>query len=300
MPKPNHHASATSASTASGNPMDSTVSYQGGLGHKSKTKIKKGKEKGSSTVPAVYDVNADIEEEYRLFLENVRVHENEDFVLEYDGKVIRYGGEEMDDDDSCIEVSMKEKEEVLKALVISSDDESPTSLRRVYENDSSRQKVEMVVDDQEKMNEKNEVALRLKGKGGPIEDVEKQSHGIIWPTHINDRKESNFKIGLVEALSKPFCQGEYDRLYGMASTREPLKKERRTRSGSKTYYSSHSMGKSYFDCYPDLAEQVEETSYPNRLALLRGLFYWLENVGKKHQFMPWRNEHKRFKYVNLL
>ncbi|EEC68123.1 hypothetical protein OsI_36031 [Oryza sativa Indica Group] len=180
MPKPNHHASATSASAASSDPMDSTASYQGGLGHKSKTKIKKGKEKGSSTVPAVYDVNADIEEEYRLFLENVRVHENEDFVLEYDGKVIRYGGEEMDDDDSCIEVLMKEKEEVLKALVISSDDESPTSLRRVYENDSSRQKVEMVVDDQEKMNEKNEVALRLKGKGGPIEDVEKvSSHGPV-------------------------------------------------------------------------------------------------------------------------
>uniref|UniRef100_A0A0E0F5J8 Uncharacterized protein n=1 Tax=Oryza meridionalis TaxID=40149 RepID=A0A0E0F5J8_9ORYZ len=180
MPKLNHHASATSSSAASGDPMDSTASYQGGLGHRSKTKIKKGKEKGSSTVPAVYDVNANIEEEYRLFLENVHVHENDDFVLEYDGKVIRYGGEEMDDDDSCIEVPMKEREEVLKALVISSDDESPMSLRRVYDCDSSRQKVETVVDDQEKMNEKNEVALRLKWKGGLIEVVEKvSSHGPV-------------------------------------------------------------------------------------------------------------------------
>uniref|UniRef100_A0A0E0KN76 Uncharacterized protein n=1 Tax=Oryza punctata TaxID=4537 RepID=A0A0E0KN76_ORYPU len=45
----------------------------------------------------------------------------------------------------------------------------------------------------------------------------------------------------------------------------------------------------------DLAEQVEETSYPKRLALLRGLFYWLENVGQEHHFRPWTNQHNTSK-----
>uniref|UniRef100_A0A0D3FSP0 Uncharacterized protein n=1 Tax=Oryza barthii TaxID=65489 RepID=A0A0D3FSP0_9ORYZ len=65
----------------------------------------------------------------------------------------------------------------------------------------------------------------------------------------------------------------------MATIREPLMRERRTRSGSKTYYSNSLMGKSYFDSNPDLAEQIKDTSYPNRLALLRGLFYWLFKQG---------------------
>uniref|UniRef100_A0A0E0BUN3 Uncharacterized protein n=1 Tax=Oryza glumipatula TaxID=40148 RepID=A0A0E0BUN3_9ORYZ len=106
----------------------------------------------------------------------------------------------------------------------------------------------------------------------------RQSASIIRPPHINDREESSFKKGLMEALSKPFCQEEYDKLYGMATIREPLMRERRTRSGSKSYYSNSWMGKSYFDSYPDLAEQIKETSYPNCLALLQGLFYWLQNI----------------------
>ncbi|KAF0892861.1 hypothetical protein E2562_018644 [Oryza meyeriana var. granulata] len=49
----------------------------------------------------------------------------------------------------------------------------------------------------------------------PIELLE--SPGVIWPTHINDREDSDFEQRLIEALSKPFSQGEYDKLYGLAS-----------------------------------------------------------------------------------
>uniref|UniRef100_A0A0E0I6X0 Uncharacterized protein n=1 Tax=Oryza nivara TaxID=4536 RepID=A0A0E0I6X0_ORYNI len=59
------------------------------------------------------------------------------------------------------------------------------------------------------------------------------------------KEEPSFKQGLIEVLSKPFCPREYDKLYGMATVREPSIRELRTRSGSKTYYSNSWMGKSY-------------------------------------------------------
>lgn len=83
-------------------------------------------------MPAVYDASADIEDDYRLFLENLLVYENEDFVLEYEGKVVRYGGDEAVSagggsrgEDPVMEKE-KEKEKEVDVVVISSssDDES--------------------------------------------------------------------------------------------------------------------------------------------------------------------------------
>uniref|UniRef100_A0A0E0DAV4 Uncharacterized protein n=1 Tax=Oryza meridionalis TaxID=40149 RepID=A0A0E0DAV4_9ORYZ len=373
MPKPNHRA-ASSAAAAASSPAGR-------------------KEQEENTVPAVYDASADIEDDYRLFLENVRVYENEDFVLEYEGKVVRYGGDEAVSagggsrgEDPVME---KEKEEKEKEVVVisSSDDESTKSVPESNPLDRGvfQRKMKKVVD-QEKMDEKNEAAAPLvKGKGvgkvigmevedeqlvlalpkpgtttsltnpskrhetephttsgaadpametDPVMSVfflavmvvvffvvmeaaarapsgggggtaplpslsldhalpdladgrwqrvniglakmkmppakiifaggayvackNHQSAGIIWPPHINDREESSFKQGLMEALSKPFCQEEYDKLYGIATICEPLMRERRTRSGSKTYYSNSLMGKSYFDSYPGLIEVLSK------------------------------------------
>uniref|UniRef100_A0A0E0DAV5 Uncharacterized protein n=1 Tax=Oryza meridionalis TaxID=40149 RepID=A0A0E0DAV5_9ORYZ len=280
MPKPNHRA-ASSAAAAASSPAGR-------------------KEQEENTVPAVYDASADIEDDYRLFLENVRVYENEDFVLEYEGKVVRYGGDEAVSagggsrgEDPVME---KEKEEKEKEVVVisSSDDESTKSVPESNPLDRGvfQRKMKKVVD-QEKMDEKNEAAAPLvKGKGVgkvigmEVEDEQlvlalpkpgtttsltnpskrhetephttSQSAGIIWPPHINDREESSFKQGLMEALSKPFCQEEYDKLYGIATICEPLMRERRTRSGSKTYYSNSLMGKSYFDSYPGLIEVLSK------------------------------------------
>uniref|UniRef100_J3LW19 Uncharacterized protein n=1 Tax=Oryza brachyantha TaxID=4533 RepID=J3LW19_ORYBR len=136
-----------------------------------------------------------------------------------------------------------------------------------------------------------------RGGAGCKSKTRAESPGVIWPTHINEREESEFKHRLIGALSKPFSQEEYDKLYGMPSIRNPPMKERQTRSGVKAYKCPHGIGKSYFDHYPDLAEQVENTSCSNRLALLRGLFFWLENVAHEHQFRPWSNDNKCLKVI---
>lgn len=115
MPKPNHQVPEAAGEIGSARrtsvkgrrgirrrPRSASASSSwggGAAGCKKKKKARVGDEekKPSSMVPAVYDANADIEEEYRLFLENVRVYENDDFVVEYEGVVVRYGGEAVAD-----------------------------------------------------------------------------------------------------------------------------------------------------------------------------------------------------------
>ncbi|TVU15041.1 hypothetical protein EJB05_38541, partial [Eragrostis curvula] len=120
--------------------------------------------------------------------------------------------------------------------------------------------------------------------------------GVIWPTHIIERPDSDFKRKLVKVLKKPFNQEEYDEMFSMATDRTPVIKERRTRRRVMYYPWKHEMGKSYFDSHPDLANQFKgENSFPNRLALLRGFFFWLENVGHDKQFRPWRADFRRYR-----
>ncbi|KAL6652311.1 hypothetical protein ACP70R_011236 [Stipagrostis hirtigluma subsp. patula] len=121
--------------------------------------------------------------------------------------------------------------------------------------------------------------------------------GTVWPTHIIERPESEFKEKLMKLLSKPFNQEEYDELFAQATKRTPIIRERMTRSRVTSYRWKHELGKSYFDSHPDLADQVEGSSYPNRLALLRGFFFWLEHIGLDGQFRPWRDDHKQYRAV---
>uniref|UniRef100_A0A0E0KN82 Uncharacterized protein n=1 Tax=Oryza punctata TaxID=4537 RepID=A0A0E0KN82_ORYPU len=162
MPKLNHRACVASASAS----ISITASSPGWPAiPKSKTQIKEGKEKGSSTVPAVYDTNADIEEEYRLFLENVCVHKNEDFVVEYEGKVIRYGDQAVADGGGNREDPVNEKKKVMDVVGISLDNVYTKSVPEPnpLHSRASRRKVKEVVDLE--MDEKNEAAPLLKGKG---------------------------------------------------------------------------------------------------------------------------------------
>ncbi|CAN6229037.1 unnamed protein product [Urochloa humidicola] len=125
--------------------------------------------------------------------------------------------------------------------------------------------------------------------------------GVIWPPHITERPDSDFKKELTQILLKPFTQQEYDRYFAMANNRTPVVKERRTRHNVVYYPWKHEMGKSYFDSHPDFAEQFElqVNNYPNRLALLRGFFFWLKNVGREDQFRPWRDDFKGYRVVSV-
>uniref|UniRef100_A0A0E0KN84 Uncharacterized protein n=1 Tax=Oryza punctata TaxID=4537 RepID=A0A0E0KN84_ORYPU len=379
-----------------------STSSRGGAGRKRRRmeeEEEEEEEESSSGEPALHVPDPDIEEDYRVFLQNVRLVGNGGFVLEHEGNVIRYdaSGAAISSDESSDESVMGAPEpnpRRRKEKFVEEDQEEEEDVKNVVAVRSRERDFTMVKEDQEKKGKKvvdlpargedgamaadsfhsfskgkddttlaknvkdkkdekevvknpkdkkdhgkKEVALSAKEKDGQLaegvvikveeEDEQLQivpaveklatttrltnlsdghktapriasgSHGVIWPIHINDREESDFKQRLIHALNKPFSQGEYDKLFCMATIRNPLTRERRTRCGVKYYYSQHEKAKSYFDCYPDLAKQVQEASYPNRLALLRGLFFWLENIGQEDQFRPWRGDHKRYKIVSL-
>nr|CAB3485272.1 unnamed protein product [Digitaria exilis] len=84
----------------------------------------------------------------------------------------------------------------------------------------------------------------------PLNDSELQ--GVVWPPHITERPDSDFKGKLMKILIKPFEQEEYNRYVAVATKRSPVVKERRTRHNVVYYPWKHEMGKSYFDSYPGL------------------------------------------------
>ncbi|XP_048558540.1 uncharacterized protein LOC125539209 isoform X1 [Triticum urartu] len=143
--------------------------------------------------------------------------------------------------------------------------------------------------------------VKRKRKSSNVQNAESRTaselHGVVWPTHIMERPDSEFKEKLMRLLRKPFSQGECDTLLDKATTRPPATMKRQTRGGVKYYNSEHERQPSYFDGHPDLAKQVrvESTSKPNQLALLRGFFFWMENIAHHDQFRPWRDDFKQYK-----
>ncbi|GJN26869.1 hypothetical protein PR202_gb14835 [Eleusine coracana subsp. coracana] len=72
--------------------------------------------------------------------------------------------------------------------------------------------------------------------------------GIMWPTHIMERQEFEFKQKLINALTtKSFCHDENDTLFAMATKRSPITREQSTRHQEVSYTCEHDMGKSFFD-----------------------------------------------------
>ena len=85
--------------------------------------------------------------------------------------------------------------------------------------------------------------------------------GVVWPTHIMEKPDSEFKERLMCVLRKPFSQGEYDMLLGNATIRLPATKKRQTRSGVKYYDSTHERVQSYFDCHPGMLAFILRTYF---------------------------------------
>ncbi|XP_020085555.1 uncharacterized protein LOC109708289 [Ananas comosus] len=90
----------------------------------------------------------------------------------------------------------------------------------------------------------------------------------------------------MSVLRQPFDQSEYDDLMAMATRRIRITKFKELRNMSIPY-STNALGYSYFDHYPDLARQMECADPHRGLSLLRGFFFWLQNVGHEGAFMPW-------------
>ncbi|CAD6262894.1 unnamed protein product [Miscanthus lutarioriparius] len=132
----------------------------------------------------------------------------------------------------------------------------------------------------------------------PGEKVENEL-GIIWPTHITRRLDSDFKRRLIKALTKPVAPKEYYRLFETVTIRTPLIKLRQDYNETKLY-PVEEMDNSYLDYYPDLADQIMKSGHRNGLALMRGFLFWLQNNVHEDQFKPWVDDSKEQEVICLV
>ncbi|PKA60193.1 hypothetical protein AXF42_Ash021204 [Apostasia shenzhenica] len=110
---------------------------------------------------------------------------------------------------------------------------------------------------------------------------------------IRHRATSFFRNSLIDTLSKPFNQGEYEDLMVLAGARTPQVKHKHLRSDSIPYKTGK-LGCSYFDYFPDFAKEVERADCYKGLALMRGFFFWLKNLGHDGAFMPWMSSFQTY------
>lgn len=97
---------------------------------------------------------------------------------------------------------------------------------------------------------------------------------------------ASFESRLMSIRQKPFDQKEYDELMVMATVRTPIMRSKELRNETKIYRTKE-LGLSYLEYYPELARRLENKDFHERLDLLRGFFFWLQNVGHDGAYMPW-------------
>ncbi|XP_058724632.1 uncharacterized protein LOC131596090 [Vicia villosa] len=103
---------------------------------------------------------------------------------------------------------------------------------------------------------------------------------------------SQFRKRLLEYLDRPYDHEEYKSLLVQAYERKEKERHLETRRGVIKSYHTVGVSKSYLQVHPDLAKAIamESKEKPRVLFLLRGLFFWLENLSHEGQFQPWRDE----------
>ncbi|KAF3447049.1 hypothetical protein FNV43_RR12229 [Rhamnella rubrinervis] len=119
----------------------------------------------------------------------------------------------------------------------------------------------------------------------------KYYHDPIEVDSCNERLEtsnSRFREKLIEILKRPYNSIEYEDSLQEISCRRPIVRDRDLRSGTKSYKSDY-ISESYLDWCTELSEKIH-LARDNRLKtlnLLRGFFYWLQNVSGEGVFRPW-------------
>uniref|UniRef100_J3LW22 Uncharacterized protein n=1 Tax=Oryza brachyantha TaxID=4533 RepID=J3LW22_ORYBR len=148
--------------------------------------------------------SADIEAEYRLFLENVCIYDNEDFVVEDEGRVIRYGGEA-----STGGSSRDPPAEAEKKKTISSDESSNEATIRTSPRCSNLhcgvllQKAKRVHKEKGMKIKKNDnIVIPLKMEDGRIKAKreKKDKKGVEKNANIVDTKMEDGRIQGVEKV----------------------------------------------------------------------------------------------------
>ncbi|KAI5671195.1 hypothetical protein M9H77_11559 [Catharanthus roseus] len=101
-------------------------------------------------------------------------------------------------------------------------------------------------------------------------------------------------VQILEILRKPYDKEEHERLMQEITKRKPQHKYRDLRSGGVKFYTSDKMGKSLLDHHLVLKRKIEEAVSANndvkQLNLLRGFFFWLQNITDDESFIPWNDK----------
>ncbi|CDY38356.1 BnaA02g18490D [Brassica napus] len=125
-------------------------------------------------------------------------------------------------------------------------------------------------------------------KDGKVIDLEDR----IEP---EDLFNSTFSKKLLEILRQPYDKNEFKQRLFEASQKKQLTRSRQLRDGREIEYNvDHQLGPSYFDRYPDFKRVFRRSRCAkddNRaLNLLRGFFFYFENIVLEGAFKPWLHE----------
>ncbi|CDY35958.1 BnaA05g29920D [Brassica napus] len=113
----------------------------------------------------------------------------------------------------------------------------------------------------------------------------------------DDESDSNcvFRKELMDVLEKPYDAGELLLLSAQASMKKPVSRCRELRKGRESSYETSELGQSYLEkvCDFDKEYKLADGDDKARLELLRGFFFYLENISLPGSFKPWLPENRK-------
>lgn len=99
---------------------------------------------------------------------------------------------------------------------------------------------------------------------------------------------SPFREQVMRILRKPYDLKEHQMLGQLILARKPIARNMDLRNGRDMTYSTNKDGKSYLDHHDDLRRKLQAAKTPHEdLNLLRGFFFWLQNLTQDGAFEPW-------------
>ncbi|KAL1208674.1 hypothetical protein V5N11_012490 [Cardamine amara subsp. amara] len=104
---------------------------------------------------------------------------------------------------------------------------------------------------------------------------------------------SSYSKKLMEILRKPYDETEFLKLYYEASLKRPMTRCRELRDGREIEYNvEDQLAPSYLEKYTDFNNKYchYQKDRPRALNLLRGFFFYLENIVLEGAFKPWMHE----------
>ncbi|XP_027091004.1 uncharacterized protein [Coffea arabica] len=121
--------------------------------------------------------------------------------------------------------------------------------------------------------------------GGPDASVigDDSCHYVGTPS-----RHSPFREQVMRTLRKPYDSMEHKKLSQDILARKPIARNLDLRNGREQIYLMNKEGKSYLDHFYDLKRKLQAAKTAHEeLNLLRGFFFWLQNLTQEGAFRPW-------------